>query len=559
MPASWPQRLNQARALIVPTRFVAGVCRSSGVTIPIEVVPQGVDPEVYHYEERPRRPGLTTLIVATFIERKHLREGIAAWKLAFADDPEARLVLKARFQYGNYVPDDPRISFVDTNETTRGIAHWYRRADVLVALGNEGFGLPLVEGMATGLPVIALSSEGQSDICEDARGRLLAVEPSGWAPCDWGSFGPAGAIGVPSVTDVAARLRWVAEHRDEASDMGRVASAWALRHRNVWEMGPAMLEVMEHHLRPARRLRRAATFWVTSWGSACGIAEYTAHLAGAIPGMTVTADPPDLDGLRTLHVQHEHGIFDDDVLTRHVERARRSGARVAITEHTVAPQERAWEEGADALVSLTDRGASTLRARWPGKLVEHIPHGCPTWFPPRKPSRGRVIGTFGFLGRHKGFWDLLEALRRVPGTELLMFSHAKSSDLEEDWAQAAQGLPVRRIRDFLPTEEVARRLAAEADILVFWYREPEWATASGAVRVGLAAGVPVLTSPTTWFSDLRGATFQPDDLVEGVRHLLEDGSLREQLVTAARSYCVENSWARTAERHVALWRALETA
>ena len=40
---------------------------------------------------------------------------------------------------------------------------------------------------------------------------------------------------------------------------------------------------------------------------------------------------------------------------------------------------------------------------------------------------------------------------------------------------------------------------AEADVLVFPYAQPRFAAVSGAVRVGLAGGVPVLTTPTTWW------------------------------------------------------------
>ena len=96
LPAGWAAQLNQTRAVLVPTRFVARVCRDSGVTVPVEVVPDGVDPQVYRYEERPERAGLTTLIVATVVPRKHTLEGIAAWKRAFAGDPEAQLIIKAR-------------------------------------------------------------------------------------------------------------------------------------------------------------------------------------------------------------------------------------------------------------------------------------------------------------------------------------------------------------------------------------------------------------------------------------------------------------------------------
>lgn len=557
LPAGWPAPLSRARALIVPTRFVARVCRASGVDIPIAVIPEGVDPEVYHYEERPDRPGLTTLIVGTLIDRKHTSEGIAAWKLAFAGDPAARLIIKSRFNYGNYTPDDPRISFVDSMEPTRGIAHWYRSADILLALGNEGFGLPLVEGMATGLPVIALDSEGQSDVCREAADLLLPVAPDRWQAFDEAPYGPSGYRGVPGVPAVASRLEWVSGHRSEARAIGRAASDWAIRHRNIWHKGPAVLDFMEELVRPPRPLRRLPTLWAPSLGSACGIAEYTAHLTDALPQTRMTGRVPDLRGVRVLHVQHEDSLFDDSELARQLAEARQRRIPVAVTEHSVGPRAHAWERESDVLIAMTERGADLLRRRWPGRNVRHIPHGCPTWFPRRKRRKGRTIGAFGFLEPHKGYWELLDVLSALPGTELLLFSHAKWPDLELRWAKAARGLPVRRVPQFLPAAQIAGRLAAEADILVFWYQEVAVASASGAIRVGLATGVPVLASPTSWFSELHDVTFQPPGLTDGVRQLLEDEPLRARLSAAARTYCDSNSWSRIAERHLALWQTLE--
>lgn len=569
LPDTWPAWLNSSRAVIVPTRFVADTCRRSGVRVPIAVIPEGVDPAVYHWEERPARAGLTTLMVGPYARRKHTAEGIAAWKAAFADDPEARLIIKSRFHCRNYTPDDPRILFLDSNETTRGIAHWYREADVLLALGNEGFGLPLVEGMATGLPVIALDSEGQSDVCTEAGDRVLAVAPARWEPYDVEPHAGAGMIGVPDVAEVAARLRWVAEHRDEARALGRAASAWATERRNIWDKAPAVVDVLETHLRSSTPLRRMDTLWTPSWGSACGVAEYTADLLAHIDArrtpLKVTAAPPDLRRARLLHVQHEDSLFSDAELARAVVQARGARVPVIVTEHSVRSQPRAWEQEASALVSLTRRGAEMLKARWPGQRVEHIPYGCHTWFPPRKRPRGRpgasaVIGAFGFLEAYKGFWKLLDALRTLQDSgeeaELLLFSHAKSAHNEAAWEQAAAGLPVRRVREYLPAEEICRRLAAEADILVFWYDDIPYASASGAVHVGLASGVPVLTSATRWFEELTEATYQPTDLVEGIRRLLDDITLRAEVTAAARVYCHANSCRRSAERHLALWESL---
>ncbi|MCI0396121.1 MAG: glycosyltransferase [Chloroflexi bacterium] len=554
LPAGWAERLNQARAVIVPTRFVAQVCRESGVTAPVEVVPEGVDPDVYHYEERPPHPGLTTLMVGTLVNRKHTLEGIAAWKLAFGDDPEARLIIKARFKYRNYIPDDPRISFIDTNEAVRGIAHWYRQADVLLALGNEGFGLPLVEGMATGLPVIALNSEGQADVCQEAADYLLPVEPADWEMYDEAPFGRAGLYGVPGEAEVASSLRWVAGHGDEAREMGRSAADWVRQHRNVWSKGPAMLDVIERYTRPGRPLRRADTLWVSSWGQTCGVAEYTTYLTRDLPAVRVVVQLPDMSGVRLLHIQHEPSLFHNGELLPALQQAHRARIPIIVTEHAVQGRAQAWEREVDALVALTQAGADRLRARWPDGRIYTIPHGCMTWFPPRKRVRGQVIGVFGFLEPHKGFWQLLDVLRQMPGTELLMFSYAKSAETERRWTEAARGLPVRRVGQFLPVAKVARQLAAEADILVYWYDEAAFGAASGAIRIGLATGVPVLTSPTGWFHELRQVTYQPEQLLEGTRRLLEDTPLREDLTAAARAFCHENSWPRIAQRHLELWR-----
>jgi glycosyltransferase involved in cell wall biosynthesis len=559
LPHNWVGPLNRARLVIVPTRFVAQVCRASGVTAPLEVIPEGIDPAVYHYQERPRRAGLTTLIVGPVDRRKHTLEGIAAWKQAFAGDPEARLIIKTSYNYQNYAPDDPRITYVDRPERTRGIAHYYQQADVLLALGNEGFGLPMVEAMATGLPVIALNSEGQSDVFQDAPKLLLPVQPESWQTAKSYDGQSYGRQGVPGVAEISAQLRWVATHRDEAAEMGRAASAWALEHRNIWHKGPAVLAAIERAAPGAGPLRRVTTFWTPSWGDPCGVAEYTAELMKAHPSSAVTRAPFDLQRVRLLHIQHEYSLFREEALARSIQQARRARVPVVITEHTVLGQSHAWEQEADALIALTRAGRDVLRKRWPNKEVAFIPPGCSAWFAPRKQKRGKVIGAFGFLGRHKGFWHILDVLRSVPDTELLLLSYARSRDDEAQWRQASAELPVRWVNQYLSTAEIMRRLAAEADILVFWYDQVSQASASAAVRLGLASGVPVLASPTRWFDDLATAVYQPDNLVEGVQRLLEDTSLREQVVAGAAEYCHEHTWEAIAERHRELWRALQGA
>jgi len=299
-----------------------------------------------------------------------------------------------------------------------------------------------------------------------------------------------------------------------------------------------------------------ATIWVNSWGTPCGISEYTRHLVDEIPSLHVTARPPEPRTVRLLHIQHEPGIYHAESLTQYTEQAQQAGLPLAITEHRVVAQMCPWEADAEVLISLTAHGTEILKKRWPYKQVYHFPCGCPTWSLQPKAVRGKVIGAFGFLHPTKGFWRLLEVLRALPGTQLLMFSHARKPGVEERWEQDAAGLPVRRIAEFLPIREIACHLAMEADILVYWYDEVPHAAASAAVRVGLATGVPVLASPTQWFRDLQEVTYQPSDLLEGVRRLLEDTELRDRLTASAREYCHRYSWPRVVGWHLELWNTM---
>jgi glycosyltransferase involved in cell wall biosynthesis len=531
LPPQWLEPLSRARAVVVPTRFVADVCRREGVTVPIEVIPEGVDPEVYAYVERPARAGLTTLVVGPIVRRKHTLEAVAAWKRAFANDHEARLILKAKFGLRNYAPDDRRIRVIDETEPGRGIAHWYREADVLLALGNEGFGLPLVEAMATGLPVVALASEGQRDTCEDAGDLVLAVPPRRWEPCDDTSWGVVGVRGVPAVADVARRLRWVAEHRDEARDLGRTASRWALANRNVWEKGPAVLEVMETRMAKPRPLRRTRCLWAPSVSPQ--VRAFARDLADATRCTLDGHEAPDARRVRLLHVQHDVDTVEGDVLRAALE-ARLAGARVVVTDHAVGSAFRAWERETDVFVAVSSEAAAVLRGRWPAKRVATIPPPCPEWAPAGRRRPRWVVGVVAAGGAGTRAVTR-ELARRIPDAKFVVLEPSS-----------------------LPAE-LAQRLRARADVAVFVESDDAArACMPFALAGALASGLPVVAPAQPAFADVADATYQTADVATGIKRVLARPALRDDLVAHAAAYCRAHSISHVAERHLALWKALET-
>ena len=180
------------------------------------------------------------------------------------------------------------------------------------------------------------------------------------------------------------------------------------------------------------------------------------------------------------------------------------------------------------------------------------------------PQSHPIVGTFGFLLPPKGLQQLIHAfalvLRHFPEATLLMlnaeFPGAVESAEERDRCLALireLGLEdrVKLIDEFLETEEILLLLNA-CDLTVFTYQSTGESD-SGAVRLGLAAGRPVATTPLPVFANLAGVVHQlagstAADIAEGIVALLWDPALAAAIVQRQQDWISRNSWAAQATR-----------
>ena len=134
--------------------------------MPTAVCPLGIDPIIFPYKKRTKLKA-DKPIIFLFVGAPNPRKGMAllqqAWK-PFSGSPKCILYVKTTGrgqleQAGNVVVDSRKLK-------TEELAQLYQKADCFIFPSyGEGFGLPLIEAMATGLPCIYTKYGGVKEFC----------------------------------------------------------------------------------------------------------------------------------------------------------------------------------------------------------------------------------------------------------------------------------------------------------------------------------------------------------------------------------------------------------
>jgi len=154
--------------------------------------------------------------------------------------------------------DTPHILYVAEDLPPGALPGLYAACDCLVhPYRGEGFGLPIAEAMACGLPVLVTNYGAALDFCDPATAYLIpAAERRGIER----RIGQTELASVPrygeaDVDAMAGLMRQVAEHRDEARALGLRGSA-RIRSEFTWEAAAerAATRLFAVRGRPGRRL-----------------------------------------------------------------------------------------------------------------------------------------------------------------------------------------------------------------------------------------------------------------------------------------------------------------
>lgn len=211
-PRGWKRVEPLVCEIWAPSRFTAASFRSL-FAVPVRVVPHRVVPSPAR--RRDAAGPFTVLTMAdsrSSFSRKNPAGAIEAFRRAFGPSRDVRLIVKIN---GSISPDDDivravrrapnvemRTGFIDDE----GMHTLHRSADVLLSLHRaEGFGLPMLEAMAHGVPVVATGWSGNTD--------FMTAENSALVPFD--------LVAVRDMAGIYAGGEWAEPDLDAAADMLR--------------------------------------------------------------------------------------------------------------------------------------------------------------------------------------------------------------------------------------------------------------------------------------------------------------------------------------------------
>lgn len=281
------------------------------------------------------------------------------------------------------------------------------------------------------------------------------------------------------------------------------------------------------------------------------------------PGLFATHDLSELLNLlesrkipRYVTLHSTVDTFKDPKVVASIRKSLKSATRVLV--HSVADLNLLKQHEIVDNVTLFPHGvyqpALAINSDWAKKFLDQRLTIEPNDF---------VLASFGFLLPHKGIEQLIVAASVLKQNnrpiKLLLLNALYPSQESANLAQEIQRLiasleltdQVVFLNDFLD-EEKAIALLNQANAVIYPYQHSD-ESASGAVRMAIAAHRPVLVTPLAIFNDLKDQVIQlpgisAHQIAEGLSLVLDQPSLLSQYAQASVRYSGTHQWESLSER-----------
>jgi tetratricopeptide (TPR) repeat protein len=260
----------------VPSKYVRQVYIESGVPAErVVVIPNGINPERFHPDAKPYQ--LTTkkkfrfLFVGGTIYRKGIDLLLQAYLETFKDSDDVCLIIKDMggnsFYAGQTFREEierirqakgvPEVEYIEKILSEDEIVGLYTACNAFVhPYRGEGFGLPILEAMACGIPAIVTNGGACLDFCNENNSLLVQANKKISKEKRVGNRPTVDNLWFYEVdiNDLKAKMRYAYEHPGEIRTLGKEISP-DIRNNWTWEMSANKIKERIEYLRKVPVLR----------------------------------------------------------------------------------------------------------------------------------------------------------------------------------------------------------------------------------------------------------------------------------------------------------------
>lgn len=259
IPSGFISAINELDGVCVPSKWAKETLVKNKVTIPIYVIPGGVNSEKYNSKNRNLDNNVFKFLhIGKKEERKGTELVVRAFNEAFAGDKKIRLTLSidnphdTTFSAEKYLSgliNDLKypIGNIDIVHFVKDMKSLYDTHDAAIfPTLAEGIGLPITEAMASSLSVIVSNNTGVTEYANSDNAILLNDfdEVPVYDPLFFPRKGEFGTWMKPKLYNIVKSLRWVYDNQEQARKIGRSAEQY-MRDNFSWDLAAdKLIEVL---------------------------------------------------------------------------------------------------------------------------------------------------------------------------------------------------------------------------------------------------------------------------------------------------------------------------
>ena len=252
---------NNADEIWTPSNFSRNSFINSGIdSNKIQIMPNGINPHLFKPfgDEYPlkTKKKFKFLFVGGTIYRKGIDILIRAYTKIFNSKDDVCLVIKDMLGSTLYqgqtmedkikliqnTPESPEIEYINNEMNEEQIASLYRACDMFVSTyRGEGFSLPTLEAMASGLPVIVTRNGATDDFTTEDNAWYINSKPIAINPTDLHTKNNDMYLLEPDFDEVVNTLEYVVKHSTNNFSQGLIGSYLA---RKYWTWNRTTLKIL---------------------------------------------------------------------------------------------------------------------------------------------------------------------------------------------------------------------------------------------------------------------------------------------------------------------------